>query len=100
MREKCELARKGKEKEPPLLKVKPTPQVVQYCRPESSGIPLLSIGKPEVVQYFRLESSRSLSVNNTENEKIQSLLLPDGLFAVRRSIQSFSDFSVVWSYLL
>ena len=27
--------------------------------------------------------------------KIQCLLLPDGLFAVRRSIQSLSDFSVI-----
>ena len=50
--------------------------------------------------HYYTTKDRSLSVNNTENEKIQCLLLPDGLFAVRRSIQSFSDFSVVWSYLL
>ena len=30
------------------LAITDPPRVVQYCRPESSRIPLLSIGKPEV----------------------------------------------------
>ena len=47
-----------------------------------------------IIAQRRIEVCLEKVVNNTEN-KIQCLLLPDGLFTVRRSIQLFSDFSVI-----
>ena len=52
--------------------------------------------KRMVLLQIALKNTMGMAVNNTENEKKkQCLLLPDGLFAVRRSIQSFPDFSVI-----